>query len=440
MEPRSAGKGLAVLEALAREDVLVPPSSSVGCSTCERRPWTLVRVDSPAAGDAVGVRCNRHSEFCSPFIRLADPGGHRGGRARDRCRRSAAPMLWNWCPYGIFNGAATRVRSGAADYVTRSLWSRDPKDFDADVKRRRDRRGVDDGDLRGGEDRHAWARLRRCTQSTDRWRPLDGSGLAPQDAPRMRVRAARLEPQSGIHPVHGFHRTPRHRRRNPAVPADARPLEQRDDGLWSPAAELLYPVRDGIVFMGFDERETHWMEETMEEERVWQGTPESVQQDLEYLRGSAPGLVDVINLIEQARRGADRRRLIDVGSGSGWGSRLFAEAGYDPWMVDFEPNSLWLGGLYAHPSLGPGKRIVADAIAHAVRRRHVRHRAREGVRAPRRRQGPPVRGGQPGAAPRRPARAHRADPQRLGRRAAPPRPGPRRGPHPARDHLAARRT
>jgi SAM-dependent methyltransferase len=29
--------------------------------------------------------------------------------------------------------------------------------------------------------------------------------------------------------------------------------------------------------------------------------------------------------------------------------------------VDFEPNSLWLGGLYAHPSLGPGRRVVADA-------------------------------------------------------------------------------
>jgi ubiquinone/menaquinone biosynthesis C-methylase UbiE len=42
-------------------------------------------------------------------------------------------------------------------------------------------------------------------------------------------------------------------------------------------------------------------------------------------------------------------------------TRLFAEAGYDPWMVDFEPNSLWLGGLYAHPSMGPGKRVVADA-------------------------------------------------------------------------------
>src|SRR5215218_4268739 len=139
------------------------------------------------------------------------------------------------------------------------------------------------------------------------------------------------------------------------------PLEEREDGLWSPAAGLLYPVRHGIVFMGYDERESAWMQETMEEERLWQGTAASVQQDLEYLRGSAPGLVDVIYLVEQLGAVGSRRRLIDVGSGSGWGSRLFAEAGYDPWLVDLEPNSLWLGGLYEHPSLGPGKRIVADA-------------------------------------------------------------------------------
>jgi SAM-dependent methyltransferase len=138
------------------------------------------------------------------------------------------------------------------------------------------------------------------------------------------------------------------------------PLEERDDGLYSPAADLLYPVRDGIVFMGYDIAESAWMQETMEEERLWQGTAASVQQDLDYLRGSAPALVDIINLIG-ALGAAPGKKLIDVGSGSGWGSRLFAEAGYDPWMVDFEPNSLWLGGLYEHPAMGPGKRVVADA-------------------------------------------------------------------------------
>jgi SAM-dependent methyltransferase len=123
------------------------------------------------------------------------------------------------------------------------------------------------------------------------------------------------------------------------------PLERRDGGLESLGADLLYPVRDGIVFMGHDERTT--------------GAAARVQ-DLEDLRSSASALVDVINLIDKLAAGSGRR-LVDVGSGVGWGSRLFAEAGYDPWLVDSDPNALWLGGLPEHPSLGPGKRIVADA-------------------------------------------------------------------------------
>jgi len=139
------------------------------------------------------------------------------------------------------------------------------------------------------------------------------------------------------------------------------PLEQRDDGLYSAAADLLYPVRDGLVYMGYDAPEESWIEETMEEERAWQGTPANLDQDIEFLTRSAPAVVDIINLIGRLGAARPGDRLVDVGSGSGWGSWLFAQAGYDPWLVDFEPNSLWLGGLYEHPSLGPGKRIVADA-------------------------------------------------------------------------------
>jgi ubiquinone/menaquinone biosynthesis C-methylase UbiE len=139
------------------------------------------------------------------------------------------------------------------------------------------------------------------------------------------------------------------------------PLEQRDDGLYSAAADLLYPVRDGLVYMGYDAPEEDWIEQTMEEERVWQGTPANLDQDVEFLTRSAPAVVDIINLIGRLGAAQPGDRLIDVGSGSGWGSWLFAQAGYDPWLVDFEPNSLWLGGLYEHERMGPGKRIVGDA-------------------------------------------------------------------------------
>jgi SAM-dependent methyltransferase len=124
-------------------------------------------------------------------------------------------------------------------------------------------------------------------------------------------------------------------------------LQPSDGGLESVAADVLYPVHDGIVFMGGDARA--------------QGTTAGDRPDPEEIRRSAPGLVDVINLIERLGAAGGGRRLVDVGSGVGWASRLFAEAGYDPWMVDCDPNALWLGDLRGHPALGPGKRIVADA-------------------------------------------------------------------------------
>lgn len=139
------------------------------------------------------------------------------------------------------------------------------------------------------------------------------------------------------------------------------PLEEREDAVYSQAADLLYPVRDGIVFMGYDAAEAAWVEETMEEERVWQGTPANLEQDIEFLSASAPAVVDIINLIGRLGAATPGDRLIDVGSGSGWASWLFAQAGYDPWLVDFEPNSLWLGGLYEHERMGAGRRIVGDA-------------------------------------------------------------------------------
>ena len=139
------------------------------------------------------------------------------------------------------------------------------------------------------------------------------------------------------------------------------PLEQREEAVYSEAADLLYPVHAGLVFMGYDASATGWVEQTMEEERAWQGTTANLQQDLEFLRSSAPGVVEIINLISRLGAAPAGARLIDVGSGSGWASWLFAQAGYDPWLIDFEANSLWLGDIYTHPRLHPGKRIVGDA-------------------------------------------------------------------------------
>ncbi len=138
------------------------------------------------------------------------------------------------------------------------------------------------------------------------------------------------------------------------------PLSAGADALESEQARLSYPVEDGLVFMGYPAAEHDAVQHFMEEERVWQGTAETVARDLQFLRESAPSAVRLINDVEQVADLGPGAKALDLGSGSGWVAWLLAEAGFDTWMCDFEPNSLSLGLLYKHPGLGPGKRIVAD--------------------------------------------------------------------------------
>ena len=138
------------------------------------------------------------------------------------------------------------------------------------------------------------------------------------------------------------------------------PLEERPDGLWSEAAQRLYPSRAGLVFMGYPRHDEAMIQATMREEHEWQGTAVHADRDRDFLRRSAPVAVDLVNRAsEYVTTAHGRPRAIDLGSGSGWGSWLLAEAGYDVWLCDFEANSLAIGAIYDHPNVQG--RFVTDA-------------------------------------------------------------------------------
>jgi SAM-dependent methyltransferase len=137
------------------------------------------------------------------------------------------------------------------------------------------------------------------------------------------------------------------------------PLEQREEGLWSPRAQRLYPVRDGLVFMAYAASDAEMIAETMEEERDWQGTAASVERDREFLTASAPIAVELINLATRLLAPTGPAKALELGSGSGWVSWLLAEAGYETWLCDFEANSLAIGRLYEHERMRD--RVVTDA-------------------------------------------------------------------------------
>ena len=146
----------------------------------------------------------------------------------------------------------------------------------------------------------------------------------------------------------------------PVCPETLEPLEERPDGLWSEAAQRLYPSRAGLVFMGYPRHDEAMIQATMREEHEWQGTAVHADRDRDFLRRSAPVAVDLVNRAsEYVTTAHGRPRAIDLGSGSGWGSWLLAEAGYDVWLCDFEANSLAIGAIYDHPNVQG--RFVTDA-------------------------------------------------------------------------------
>src|SRR3954470_19539379 len=102
------------------------------------------------------------------------------------------------------------------------------------------------------------------------------------------------------------------------------PLEWRPDGLWSQAAQQLYPTRGGLVYMGFPERDAAMISATMQEEHDWAGTTKTLDRDADYLRWSAPRAVKFINLLGRHLT-RTHPRTIELGSGSGWVSWLLAQ-------------------------------------------------------------------------------------------------------------------
>jgi SAM-dependent methyltransferase len=154
------------------------------------------------------------------------------------------------------------------------------------------------------------------------------------------------------------------------LPRDLGPLRAQDtlepllldgDRLVTVSGRQTYQVREGLVFMGYPASDEALITATMEEERRWQGTPDRVQLDEEFLDVSAPDAVALIRLLKDMTRGVRRPKALELGSGSGWVTWLLDRAGFDAWMVDFEANSLYSGWVYDSETLAPGRRVVADA-------------------------------------------------------------------------------
>ncbi len=139
------------------------------------------------------------------------------------------------------------------------------------------------------------------------------------------------------------------------------PLEWTGSGFYSAAADLTFPVRNGLVFMGYDERDESFVRQVIEEESAHQTSAAHVERDLQFLQESSRAVVDIINALTAKQLLRPGMRGLEIGSASGWPSWLFAEAGCEMWLCELEPNSLASGLVFAHENIGEGQRVVCDA-------------------------------------------------------------------------------
>jgi SAM-dependent methyltransferase len=138
-------------------------------------------------------------------------------------------------------------------------------------------------------------------------------------------------------------------------------LEQVEDGLRSICSDRVYPVKNGLIFMGYDEAKHDFMEAIVENESQHQTSPEFLERDTEFVSESCQSVRALIDVVGRHLSNPTGLRAIEIGAGSAWVSFMFALAGYDMWACELDPNSLSISWLYDHPNFGPGKRIVGDA-------------------------------------------------------------------------------
>ncbi|MEO0106513.1 MAG: class I SAM-dependent methyltransferase [candidate division WOR-3 bacterium] len=113
--------------------------------------------------------------------------------------------------------------------------------------------------------------------------------------------------------------------------------------------------------MGFDKREKEYIKKVINTEKKHQTDLRKIDEYLDYAYPSFKlGKLAIKNLLSMTRRKL-HLKVLDIGAGAGAMSWLLAENGFDVWLCELEPNSLFSGLVYKHKNLGTGKRIVGDA-------------------------------------------------------------------------------
>jgi SAM-dependent methyltransferase len=140
-----------------------------------------------------------------------------------------------------------------------------------------------------------------------------------------------------------------------------RPLSRSVSGFNCAHCDLTFPLKDGLLFMGYDKRDEKYILTVIQEEKDSQTREDRIPHHWDFAQESFRFGKLVINNLLRIVDNPTELRTVELGAGGGAMSWLLAEAGFDTYCCELDPNSLYSGLVLTHPALGIGRRIVCDA-------------------------------------------------------------------------------
>jgi len=127
---------------------------------------------------------------------------------------------------------------------------------------------------------------------------------------------------------------------------------------------IRYPVKDNIVFMGYEKSQRDKIIKILLDSQQHQGTAESLESDYKYSKISYPLIAQLISTFKKLYVNTVNNGgiAVNVGSGGDPSSNEIASLGFETYACDIEPNSVYTSTFWDDVLQSKVNRIACDCF------------------------------------------------------------------------------
>jgi len=122
---------------------------------------------------------------------------------------------------------------------------------------------------------------------------------------------------------------------------------------------LRYPVRQNLIFMGYDRKEQEHINKIILTESAHQTNLDEIDKHYDFAQPSFKLSLILANMAKNDIE-SDGAVALDVGCAGGPTGKILSESGFNTYRCELDPNSLFSGLHWKHKNLQFGKHIVCD--------------------------------------------------------------------------------